>query len=62
MKPPSIPRRLRGEVMGELRTYRREVDCTWPRRHQGRPRCGNCFACDRATAVEMTAAGARFHQ
>jgi hypothetical protein len=59
VKPPAVRRPDRDAVMGELREHRRNIDCTWPRHHESRPRCGKCFACGMATDVAMIAAGAR---
>lgn len=58
MKRPAIPRGMRSEVLGQLRDMR-EADCTWPRRHAGRPRCGRCISCD--TDGMISRGGARLH-
>lgn len=51
MKPPAVPRRHRAGFMVELGAMR-EVDCSWPRRHANRPRCGRCFGCNQVAMLD----------
>lgn len=57
MRRPVVPRALRSSFLADLGQMR-STDCTWPRRHAARPRCGRCFACQMITVEEMGAARA----
>lgn len=58
MKRPLVPRSGRVGFADDLRFFR-AADCSWPRRHGDRPRCGRCIGCD--TDATVFRSGARLH-
>lgn len=54
MKKPSCRQHERASLMRDVRQMR-TMDCTWPRRGQGRPRCGVCMDCEHDAVFESAA-------
>jgi hypothetical protein len=51
MKPPVVPRAMRGALLADLAPWR-ETNCQFPRGTGNRRRCGVCMRCDADANLE----------